>query len=459
MHNSHNYREITAKLLSLVMLLGLCAACLSLSGYLVPTFWDSNVRVRLGITLTCYYIILTIVATVQRGFDFGSSRFHNLLYSIYVAILVAGIMTLALPYSIIGSQVSKKAILVHSIFMLFGTAIWLKLSLMIYFKLCPPQMALFITSRPKDDWLWHKINSNSKKYRLVEKIPPDSPELVEKIQEYSTIVIGKLDLAAREHITSLCAMYNKNLIIRPTYTDIMLVNSQTEEFGDLLAICVHSYGLSFSQRIVKRAFDLLFSVLGIILSLPFVTVAAIIKYFEDKHNPFYLQKRLTLNGREFNIIKLRTMIPNAEGMVGPVLAAKNDPRITKFGRFLRATRLDELPQLLNVLKGDMSMVGPRPERPYFYDEFRKKMPEFDYRLAIKSGITGYAQVMGKYASDPREKLTLDLMYIQHYSFMLDIKILFDTFLILFNRDASEGADASTDKRALKRCNDNFNSNN
>lgn len=454
MHNSHNYKETIAKIISLILLFGLCAASLSLSGYLVSNFWDANVRVRLETTLLCYYIILAIVALIQRGFDFGSSRFHNLLYSMCIAILVAGIMTLALPYSIIGRQVSKKAMLVHSIFMLLGTLAWLKISLVIYFKLCPAQKALFITCGPKDDWLWNKINSNSKKYRLVEKIPPDSPEIAEKIQQYSTVVIGKLDLAAREHITSLCALYNKNLIIRPTYTDIMLVNSQTEEFGDLLAICVHSYGLSFSQRIIKRSFDLLCSVLGVVISFPFVAIAAIIKYFEDKHNPFYLQKRLTLNGREFNIIKLRTMVPDAEGMVGPVLAAKNDPRITKFGRFLRSSRLDELPQLLNVLKGDMSMVGPRPERPYFYDEFRKKMPEFDYRLAIKSGITGYAQVLGRYASDPREKLTLDLMYIQHYSFMLDIKIMFDTFIILFNRDASEGADASTDKRAHRSCSDN-----
>ena len=232
------------------------------------------------------------------------------------------------------------------------------------------------------------------------------------------------------------------MLIRPDYTDIMLSTSQSEQFDDLMMIAVNKFGLTGGQRVVKRMGDLGFGILALIPALPVILLCALLIFLQDGHNPFFSQKRLTRGGREYNVHKLRTMIPDAEKHVGPVLAEKDDPRITKIGRILRSLRLDELPQLFNIIKGDMSVVGPRPERQYFYDEYTKTIPEFAHRLAVKGGLTGMAQVWGRYSTDPYEKLMLDLLYIQSYSLMLDVKLIIETIRVVFVKDSSEGVKTS-----------------
>ena len=182
-----------------------------------------------------------------------------------------------------------------------------------------------------------------------------------------------------------------------------------------------------------------------VIALPFMLVIAAAIKLEDGGPVFYKQKRLTLNGREFNILKFRSMIVDAEKYAGAVLAEDNDPRITKIGKLIRATRLDELPQILNILKGDMSIVGPRPERKCFADEFAKEIPEFEYRLKVKGGLTGYAQIYGKYNTSAYDKLRLDLMYIENYSIVLDIKLMLLTLRIMFSKDSTEGIDKARER--------------
>ena len=160
---------------------------------------------------------------------------------------------------------------------------------------------------------------------------------------------------------------------------------------------------------------------------------------------FYKQERFTLNGKKFFVYKFRSMIVNAESKSGAVLASKNDSRITPIGKFVRATRLDELPQFINVLKGDMSLVGPRPERPEIAEDYYKTLPEFGYRLKTKAGLTGYAQLYGKYNTTPYDKLQLDLMYIQNYSLFLDIKLILMTIKIMFMKESTEGVDETKKK--------------
>ncbi len=166
-------------------------------------------------------------------------------------------------------------------------------------------------------------------------------------------------------------------------------------------------------------------------------VAIAIK-IQDHGDVFYKQTRLTKDEKEFKIIKFRSMIMNAEKKTGVVLAKENDDRITPVGRFIRKTRFDELPQLINILKGEMSFVGPRPERPEIYDEICQTMPEFRFRLVVKAGLTGYAQIYGKYNTSLRDKLLLDLYYIENYSLVDDIKMLLLTLKIVFNKEATEG---------------------
>ena len=171
----------------------------------------------------------------------------------------------------------------------------------------------------------------------------------------------------------------------------------------------------------------------------------------DKGPVFYTQQRLTLNGKVFPIYKFRTMVVDAEKKSGPVKAGDKDPRILPVGRFLRATRLDELPQLLNILKGDMSLVGPRPERPELAEIITKNIPEFSYRLKVKAGLTGYAQIYGKYCTTSYDKLKLDLTYIRNYSIWMDLKLILMTPKVLFMKEATEGFEnGGFEDPALKR---------
>ena len=181
--------------------------------------------------------------------------------------------------------------------------------------------------------------------------------------------------------------------------------------------------------IFKRCIDLLISILGIIVTLPIILITCILVCLESKGKPIYKQKRVGFENKEFDIYKIRSMVINAE-VSGAKWAVKNDARVTKVGKFIRMTRIDELPQFLNILKGDMTIIGPRPEREIFYKEFEKTIPNFRDRLAIKPGLTGYAQVNGGYDIAPKEKLELDIYYIKNVSFKLDIKILFKTVLIV-----------------------------
>ncbi|RBT41349.1 sugar transferase [Enterococcus gallinarum] len=188
-------------------------------------------------------------------------------------------------------------------------------------------------------------------------------------------------------------------------------------------------------RISKQIFDILFSIVIGITVFPIVFVFCILILIESPGSPIYQQKRVGLKGKEFTLYKLRSMRNNAE-INGAQWADKNDKRITGIGKFIRKTRIDELPQLINVFKGEMSFIGPRPERKIFIDEFLKTIPDFNDRLLVKPGLTGWAQVNGGYEITPQEKLELDMYYIENRSFLLDLKIIFKTIKIIFT---GEGA--------------------
>jgi len=226
----------------------------------------------------------------------------------------------------------------------------------------------------------------------------------------------------------------------------MLRGARDITLFDTPLLLVKGTGLTPAQRVVKRTMDIVLSSLAILVfAIPMAMVAIAIK-LEDGGPVFYKQKRMTRGGREFEILKFRSMIVDAEKYAGAVLATENDPRITKVGRFIRATRLDEIPQILNILKGDMSVVGPRPERKVLADEICKEVPEFAYRLKVRGGLTGYAQIYGKYNTSSYDKLRLDLMYIENYSLMLDIKLIILTLRIIFSKDSTEGADVAEENR-------------
>lgn len=429
--------EGLAKALSVVLLLFTLSLTLLVAELAVIFLWDADSSVNISVVLPWLLLISVIIASFMDCFNFGGKRFYNLLFSIYVSTLLSCIVVLALPYVAIGAQVSKKVMLAMFLLSLPLLPVWLRLSRRIYFLVRPPFPTLLITSDSSEAWLMDKINRYSNKYHVTQAASPDDPALEQYIAESGAVVLGKLGTLEKESLLGICAAHSKHVLIRPEYTDVMMINAQTEQFDDLMMISVNRFGLTGGQKFFKRTGDLAFSIIALIPALPVTLLLALAVFLSDRHNPFFFQERLTRGGRKYNVIKLRTMIPDAEKAAGPVLAEKDDPRITKIGRFLRSTRLDELPQLLNILKGDMSIVGPRPERQFFYEKYCEDIPEFRHRLAVKGGLTGLAQVWGRYSTDPYEKLMLDLMYIQSYSMMLDVKLIIETIRVIFEKEASQ----------------------
>ena len=196
--------------------------------------------------------------------------------------------------------------------------------------------------------------------------------------------------------------------------------------------------LTAEQRVLKRILDIAVAVTALIILSPVILITAVMIKLDSKGPVLYSQERVGLYGKTFFVHKFRSMKQDAEAKCGPVLAAEGDPRITKFGRFMRATRHDELPQLFNVLKGEMSIVGPRPERPFFVKQFIAQKPEYDYRHNVKPGITGLAQIAGKYNTSAYDKLIYDLLYIQDVSVKTDLMIMLQTFKVLLTKSSTEG---------------------
>ena len=242
----------------------------------------------------------------------------------------------------------------------------------------------------------------------------------------------------RAKIIGYCVNNEKGIYIIPDLSEILLYKSQMLQFDDIPTFAVERLRLSIGQRFFKRMFDVVISLIGIIVFLPLMGVLALVTKLTSSGKAIFSQTRVTRGNKNFKLYKFRTMVENAEQSTGPVMSVEGDARITSVGRVMRKLRLDELPQLFNVFKGDMSIVGPRPERPYFVEQFKKEIPGYEYRTSVKVGITGLAQVLGKYTTSPEDKLRYDLLYIKNYSILFDIKIIFQTMKVVLIGDSSVG---------------------
>ena len=260
-------------------------------------------------------------------------------------------------------------------------------------------------------------------------------ELLEDIDGIVTIDVHHLN---KKKLLKAC--YSRKLMVydMPSITDMLIASGEILHIVDTPIIKTNKFGPNQFEAIAKRAIDIIGSVVLLTMTSPIMLVTALAIKINDGGNVFYKQTRLTKDGKEFKIIKFRSMVMNAESKTGVVFAKEDDDRITSVGKIIRKCRIDELPQIINILIGDMSFVGPRPERPEIYKQICKKMPEFDYRLCVKAGLTGYAQIYGKYNTTLRDKLLLDLYYIEIYSLIEDIKLLILTFKVVLQPEAAEG---------------------
>lgn len=311
----------------------------------------------------------------------------------------------------------------------------------IFRKMFPPKRLLLICDLEYKNNLLRKISSRKDLYEVSRCVSASEPlsVLQKEVADCDAMMLYGIEEQKRNDLIKFCYEKSIRIYVAPEVSDILLRGADRVHSFDTPFFLLRNSGLSFEQRIMKRAMDILISGAMLIVASPFMLLTALAIKLEDHGPALFKQERVTIGGKKFYIYKFRSMIVDAEKN-GAQFSTKNDSRITKVGKFIRATRLDELPQLLNILKGDMSIVGPRPERQTYIDEFCEETPEFIYRLKVKAGLTGYAQIYGKYNTTPLDKLKLDLMYIESYSVLLDIRLIFLTLKIMFTKESTEGVE-------------------
>jgi exopolysaccharide biosynthesis polyprenyl glycosylphosphotransferase len=304
----------------------------------------------------------------------------------------------------------------------------------------PPRKMLLISGKRSDYHLVEKINSREDKYVICQimNIEQGLSALQQEILNYDGVIIGDISSHERNLLLKHCFANSIRTYNVPKISDILLKSSVELNLFDSPLYLSRNEGMTIEQQFFKRVVDVIGSLAGIVVSSPLFIVIGLSIKLTDRGSIFFKQTRLTKDDQVFEIYKFRTMIQNAEKDDGPRLAAEGDSRILPVGHLLRRTRLDELPQLFNILKGEMSFVGPRPERPELAEEIIREIPEFSYRTKVKAGLTGYAQIYGKYNTTSYDKLKLDLTYIRNYSFLLDLKLILMTPKIMFMKESAEG---------------------
>lgn len=403
--------------------------------------YDYGYRGYIVLLLLYFYIFTTLISNFGAS-QFGSKRILDIMLSADLSIILSNIIA----YFVLGLIEGHLVTPIPFFYLIFAQ---LLLSPMISYlgsrivrAAYPPKKALVVFG----DIDHSDIIANLKKYQSKEFVL--SKEIFENDIDYSNIndilndyecVIG-IDISHESKKSLAKACYEKYLRFYdvPSITDVLIKSSDIINFLDTPIFKLNKFGPSQLERIAKRAIDLFGGVILLIVASPIMLVSAIIIKLQDGGDVLFRQKRLTLNGKEFELVKFRSMIMNAEPNGKAIRAKENDDRITPFGKFLRKTRFDELPQVFNILKGDLSFVGPRALRIEEYEQNEEDFPEFRYRLKVKAGLTGYAQVYGKYNTSFRDKLLLDIYYIENFSLVMDIKLILMTIVTIFKKDSTEG---------------------
>lgn len=410
-----------------------------------PVLREEMTRVsRISVILTSTFLLVEyIIIKGYGGYSIGRKQTREIVLSMCIAVTITDFFAY-IQLCVMNKAVVKISLLIAAIALQYVlTVIHTKLSNMVYFKLAPPKKTLVIYGNEADmKLITSKLGKYQNRFKINKIMRYDAPKLHRSIREHSSVLLVSLPNENKEYIIEYCYKREKQVYYVPSFSNILVNTAEYEQIDDITVFHNKHRSLSIEQKIAKRLFDIIVSGIGIILSSPIMLIEAIAIKLEDGGPIFFLQERETINERTFKVIKFRTMIVDAEKENEAILASEKDPRITKVGSILRKTRLDELPQLFNVFFGSMSIVGPRPERESIAKEYYKDLPEFAYRLRVKAGLTGYAQIQGKYNTTPKDKLVMDLLYIENYSLGLDFKIALQTLTVFLLPEKTEGFDES-----------------
>ena len=390
----------------------------------------------------CYtYIVLFIIfGRVYDAFLMSMQRISEIIYEQFLAAAVSDFIMYIVIWLLskhLPNILPGVAALVGQVIM---ASIWAYNAHHAYFKPFPPQAtAVIYDTRRGMEQLIGKYGLDAK-YKVVSTATAgEGIENLSMLDGINTVFLSGIHSHDRNIILKYCVENNITVFVVPRIGDTIMSGAHHMHMFHLPMLRVGRYNPQPEYLFIKRLLDIIISAAALVILSPIFLITAIAIKVTDHGPVFYKQIRLTKDGKEFGILKFRSMRVDAEkDGVARLSSGENDDRITPVGKIIRACRVDELPQLINILKGDLSIVGPRPERPEIAAQYCEEMPEFALRLQAKAGLTGYAQVYGKYNTTPYDKLTMDLMYIAHPSIVEDLKIMFATVKILFMPESTEG---------------------
>ena len=403
------------------------------------------IRPSRTMAVTCLtFMAVGLGMTAAYGkFDIGHRKSKPIIYSLGLAIGLTDVVTY-LQLSIMNTNPDNNATLKFENLGLFAIVLLLQVLYIIvmtyagnyiFFQINEPATCCIITASQNSlNQIYRAVSKYKKQFSVTRIIDYEDDNIYDEILKCHTVFMYDVPIQNRTELFEFCYRHSRNVYFNPEVPDVVAFNAQHVVLDDVSLIEAAVSQLSFEQRFIKRAMDIFISFVGIVLSSPIWIICAVLIKVEDGGSVFFRQQRATKDGKVFEVFKFRTM----KEKVSNYSSTADDDRITKVGKVMRKFRIDEFPQLINILKGEMSLVGPRPEMLENVYSYTAALPEFEYRLRVKAGLTGYAQIAGKYNTSPRDKLILDLMYIENYSIWKDIKLIFQTLVVLFKADSTEG---------------------
>lgn len=407
--------------------------------------WLLRLSRTAAVTMLTFVVLGSALMSIYGGYSVGITKSKPIIYSMTLSTVFTDIVThLQLCIMNTNAANNQKFQYEHPLLLLLVMVIQILVIIFfayfgnfVYFSINSPEKCCVITtSKYSLNNIVPKIKKYKKQYLITDAILFTNPDLFDIINRCDTVFVYDVPAASRTTIVEYCYANNKNIYYNFEMCDVVSLRGRNAMLDDKPMIASTVKGLTVEQRIMKRAMDLFVSTVGLIITSPIMLACAIAIKAEDGGSVFFKQKRATKDGKIFKVYKFRTM--KEKNSINKSVT-EDDDRITKVGKILRKFRIDELPQIINIFKGEMSVVGPRPEMIENVDEYTQALPEFSYRLRVKAGLTGLAQIAGKYNTSPKDKLVLDLMYIEKYSIWQDIKLIFQTLTVFFKADDSTEA--------------------
>ena len=398
---------------------------------------------NLSMSVLLYCALFMIIGKWLHAFQIGVERKASVMASQMLTLLVVDVIEVFLSLAITGQfRFFNEFLRIYVVMFLIQTVVLCLIVIPmidLYRRTFPPLQILELHGDYPND-LCDKIGSVPYKYHILMQMSSteEKQNIRNAMENCDAVLLNDLPAEEKNYFLKLCFEMNKRVYFIPKLSDVIVKGAEQLNLFDTPLLLSRNNGMKALEGGIKRGFDIILSLVALLLLSPIFLIVAIAIKAEDGGAVFYRQERCTIHGRKFWILKFRSMIENAEQDGKPHPAGEKDDRITRVGRIIRACRIDELPQLINIIRGDMSIVGPRPERVEHVEKYTGDIPEFAYRMKVKAGLTGMAQVYGKYNTTALDKLKYDMLYITNFSILLDLQIIFETVKILFQKESTEG---------------------